>query len=210
MTMTIPTIPTLSAGYVVTAADMNNLSACATFMLNKPIASVHDGLGTQTITTSASSVAFNTKDFDTDGMWSSGANTQFTVQTPGFYKIAYSVATVGSSTAYTLGTSVVVTTGANNPLGAGISQLPIWQGYGSALTASSLRVVARNTGIIPYYMFIGDYVQVKAVAVSTMTLSTYIPSFMCLEYVSTLCLYLALFQPLLQMNQAYLICRRFQ
>lgn len=186
MTMTIPTLPTFTAGYVVQPADMNDLAYACTFLLTKPICRVHDQAGTQSVTTSATSVSFNTADINTDGMWSSGTPTELIVQTPGFYKVSYSIDAVAASSASTIGTSVQVITGANNPLGAGVSMTPCWIGYGAALTASSLRVVCHGAGLIPWYMYAGDYAETRMIAYATgMTLNTTIPSTMYMELVST-------------------------
>ena len=186
MTMVIPTIPTMPAGYVATAADLNNLSAGATFLLNKPIARVHDGAGTFAIPTSLTAVPFNTKDFDPDGMWSSGANTILTVQTPGFYKISYAVdATTVSGAAIPMNTLVQVVTGANNPAGTGVNQPFCWGGYSSGGVASLGKGVCHASGIIPFYMYIGDNVQIQVKASSTgMTTNTGPASFMAMELVS--------------------------
>jgi hypothetical protein len=185
MTMTIPTIPTMPAGYVVTASDMNNLAYGATFLLTKPIARVHDGAGTLALTATSQLIPFNTMDIDTDGMWSSGANTKLTIQTPGFYKVSYMVDALGSSGSSPLNSYVQVTTGPNNPLGTGVGQPIQWGGYGSAGVALSFRVCAHASGVIPFYMYAGDTVAIEAHSSTTgMTLSTSFPSYHCLELVS--------------------------
>jgi hypothetical protein len=185
MTMTIPTIPTLPAGYIVTATDMNNLSAGATFLLNKPLTRVHDAAGTQAVTATAAAIAFNTVDMDTDTMWSSGSNTKLTVQTPGFYKISYLADALGASSSAPMNTYVQVITGANNPLGSGVSMPFCWGGYGSAGVALSNRVCAHASGIIPWYMYIGDTTSIMVKASATgMTLNTSFDSYCCMELVS--------------------------
>lgn len=173
MTMVIPTIPTLAAGYVVQATDMNDLAYGATFLLTKPIAHVHDAAGTQAVTTSAAAVAFATKDFDTDGMWSSGANTLLTVQTPGFYKVSYAVDALGASSGIPMTSYVQVTTGAGNPQGSGVSMPEIWAGYSNGGISASFRGMLHSSGIIPWYMYAGDSAKIMISASSTgMTLST--------------------------------------
>lgn len=184
MAMTIPTIPSsLPAGYVVTANDMNNLGAACTFLMTRPIARVHDAAGTQTIGTSVVAVQFNTKDFDTDGMWSSGANTRLTVQTPGFYKVEYWIDLMGSSSSTNADTYVQVTSGSNNPAGAGIIQ-PCWGGHATAGVAASTRSGAHSAGILPLYMYSLDYVEIYALCTTATPLSTSIPSFLTMELVS--------------------------
>ena len=185
MSMTIPTIPTMPAGYVVQAADMNNLAYGATFLLTKPIVRVRDAAGSQAVTVTFTSVAFNTKDFDTDGMWSSGSNTLLTIQTPGFYKVSYAVDALAASTSVPMNTIVQVVTGANNPAGTGVSMPFCWGGASAGGVASSLRGMAHASGIIPWYMYAGDTAAIQVNASATgMTLSTSIPSFFTLELVS--------------------------
>ncbi len=118
-------------------------------------------------------------------MWSSGSNTVLTVQTPGFYKISYMIDALGGSSAIPMSSIVLVITGANNPLGAGVSMPYCWGGYGSGGVAASYRVCTHSSGILPWYMYAGDTTSVYIKASSTgMTLSTSFSSFMCLELVS--------------------------
>lgn len=166
--MNIPTLPDLAAGEVVAAADLNNIASACTFLLGKPIARIHDITGGLSIVGSASVVTYTTKDFDTDGMWSSGAASRLTVQTPGWYKVRYSVQIAGgiaSSTAYS--PNVLVQTGANNPQGSGV-QFTCLQGGGSE-GGSGLTTFAGASGIIPAYMYPGDFVRVQISASATGT-----------------------------------------
>src|SRR5216684_6734082 len=95
MTMTIPTVPYMPAGYVVQPSDMNALAACATFLLTKPVARIHDVTGSQAMDGSADIPAvvinFTTVDIDTDGMWAAIHPERLTIQTQGFYKVRYGV-----------------------------------------------------------------------------------------------------------------------
>lgn len=184
MTMIIPTIPIMAAGYVATATDMNNLAYAAQFMLTKPIARVHDTVGTQAIGTGTTTITWGAADFDPDGMWNSGSPTQLTIQTPGFYKMSYMLSGGTVSTTIDWNASAHVTTGANNPAGAGVVS-EMWPGYGSG-SASANRVTCRASGIIPWYLYALDYVWVGALAASTgITLNTAsFPSYLCLELVS--------------------------
>src|SRR5690242_6464643 len=118
--MTIPTIPRLPAGYVVTETDLSNLSAAASFAINKPAAFIYDGTGGQAITTSFAAVTFTAAQFQTDSlMFQGGSPKRCYVQTPGWYKVCYSVnvGTVGG----VFNTAVRSTTGANNPQGSGVN-----------------------------------------------------------------------------------------
>lgn len=184
MTMTIPTIPVMPAGYVATAADMNALAYGVQFMLTKPIVRARDNVGTQAVGTATTTVSWGTTDFDTDGMYSGGTPTRLTIQTPGFYKITYMISAAIAGTTLPMNASAHVVTGANNPVGAGVDT-EMWAGYGSGGVTGN-RVTARSCGVIPWYMYAADYVWVGCFASSTgMTLSTTsFPSYLCLELVS--------------------------
>lgn len=184
MAMTIPTIPTLPAGYIVTATDMNNLASAATFLLTKPIARVHDGAGSTAIGTSNTYIPFNTKDFDTDGMWSSGSPTLLTIQTPGFYKVEYMIDVLGTVAPGSMQTAVTITTGSNNPAGSGLTST-CWEGYACGTDTTSFRLAPHAAGVIPWYLYALDTVSVWAVESATgMTTSTSFPSYLALELVS--------------------------
>jgi hypothetical protein len=184
MTMTIPTIPELPAGYVVQEADMNNLAYCCTFLLTKPIAMVYDSAGGQSIATGPAytTISWGSKYFDTDGMWTSSAPTVLTVQTPGWYKVRWGL-TVGSTVLATTG-SVYSMSGANNPGGSGNMSALFWSGYsgqfGTAPGGSGCG------GLWPYYLWAGDQLSLLASASTTgeTTVSTNNPSWFSAEYVS--------------------------
>jgi hypothetical protein len=184
VTMTIPTIPTMPAGYIAQAADMNNLAYAVQFLLGKPISRVYDTTGTQAITTASVLVTWGAASFDPDGMWSSGTPTVLTVQTPGFYNMDYCVQGAASPT-INMNTGLLVTTGPNNPAGSGIST-PAYPGYGGGSQTGGQRCSGHASGVIPWYLYIGDTVGVNVVAGSAgMTLSTGVtPSFLALELVS--------------------------
>lgn len=188
MTMTLPTIPTLEAGYVVQATDMNNLAYACTFLLTKPIARIYDGAGGQSISTSFASpttIAFGSVSFDTDGM-SGVTSNALVVATPGFYKVTYTInAWQSSGNCVSLQSAAFVITGSNNPAGAGVST-PTWPGYGAGGMAGN-RICARGSGVIPWYMYAGDYVQVEGWqggGTAQATTTNRFNSFLALEFVS--------------------------
>jgi hypothetical protein len=154
--MTIPTIPSLAAGYVVQLADLQNLAAAETFALNKPMTSIIDNTGGQAITTTFAAVTFTTVVFDLDGMWVGGSPKRLTIQTPGWYKVRYgvNVGTVGG----VFSTAVNSTTGSNNPLGSGVVSAKYWAGYSSPPAA--LVGWAAASGDWPFYLYQGDFLQV--------------------------------------------------
>lgn len=183
MTMVIPTLPSLPAGSVATATQMNQLSTACTFLLTKPIVRVHDAAGSLAITGSATAVPFNTSDFDTDGMWSSGSNTILTVQTPGWYKVAYGISFAGATNP--VNTYIAGTTGPNNPGGSGNSIGHFWAGYSNGIVASPGGACG-GSGVFPFYLYAGDKIQVNILSNTTGdTLSVSVSdSFFQAEYVS--------------------------
>ena len=163
MSLTIPTIPTLSAGSVVQLADLQNLSAAATFALNKPMSSVIDNTGGMAITTGFLAVSFTAEVFDPDNMWIAGSPKRLTVQTPGWYKVRYGVNLGTNGGSYN--TAVGSTTGSNNPAGSGISSAKYWAGY--ADVSASANGWASASGDWPFYLYQGDFLQVFVQAGAT-------------------------------------------
>lgn len=182
MTLVIPTIPAMPAGYVATTADMNNLAAACTFLLGKPAARVHDGAGGQTIGAANTTIAFNTKDYDTDSMWASGTNTRLTIQTPGWYKFRYGVSSTTGG--HVISSKILSTTGPNNPAGSGITSGEHWAG--GTVTSATAGGTAGCSGIWPFYLYIGDFLTVRALgeASGNVTDTSVAPSFFSLEFVS--------------------------
>lgn len=163
MSMTIPTIPALPAGYVVQLADMQNLAAAATFALNKPYARVYDATGGVAILTTPTLVTYTNASFDPDGMWSVTNPNRLTIQTPGWYKVRHST---NAGTSKTHVAWAISTTGANNPAGSGITSSPYWGGYCNGVSgAQGARPHA--AGIWPFYLYAGDYVQIQVQANAT-------------------------------------------
>jgi hypothetical protein len=175
--MTIPTVPKLPAGYVVQQADLASLAYACQFFLYKPVSRIHQATPGQSLVAGGTILLWDTADLDPDGMWSTGAKDRLTVQTPGFYRVRYMVATNGvSATAY-----AQYYTGPNNPAGAG-NLSPYWPSYGYGNVTSMLGAA----GDIPEYMYQGDYVRVECVPNSSgnATSTTYEASYLSLELVS--------------------------
>lgn len=162
--MIIPTIPGFPAGYVATAADLNNVAAACTFLLGKPRARVHDSTGGQTLgTTQATATAINWsgKDYDNDSTWNAGTPSHLTVQTNGWYRVRYSIQ-VTSTSGYIGNAFVVATAGPNNPLGNGVVIGKAMFGYADAGPVASVPAFASASGIYPNYLYAGDTLTVKA------------------------------------------------
>lgn len=168
---TIPTIPDMPAGHVATADDMNALSNAALWLYqNKPVASVHQSSNGQSIAASSTLITWDTMDHDNDSMWKSALNGRLTVQTPGWYKVRYMVGWSNAGSLISMNTYVQITTGPNNPAGQGITSF-CWPGY--SVGGSNNTTGTGAAGILPVYMFAGDYAQVFALAnTSGSTVST--------------------------------------
>jgi len=186
--MTIPVIPDLNAGQIAQVADLNAIASACTFLLAKPLARVHDAVGGQNpaVFTAgnppATNIAFATVDLDTDGM--SGTSTKLTIHTPGWYKVRYGVNVSTAGAANHINTGVFSTTGANNPLGAGVVAGPFLPSWTLAVLPEGC---AGGSGIFPFYLYNLDFLQIRAgteTAVDT-TGVTDAGSFFCLEFVST-------------------------
>lgn len=185
---TIPEIPAAAAGQVVTADTLNDIAETCTFLLTKPMARIHDITGGHSLTTSFSVVSFTTKDFDTDSIWTATHTNRLNVNTPGWYKCRYSVQIAGSSSAaQNYETMVQGTTGSNNPLGSGINLARALPGYGYQISTGKTTFCGAS-GIIPYYLYVGDFLQVniKATTAAGATgIDTNMPqSFFSIEFVS--------------------------
>jgi hypothetical protein len=163
MSMAIPVLPALPAGYVVQESDLQSLVTAAQFSLNKPIARIIDSTGGQAIGASFGAVTFTGMVYDPDGMWSVSTPTRLTIQTPGWYTARYgvNVGTVGKSFVSCLAS----TSGPNNPVGTGVASGNYWGGY-SDMNASNFGW-ATGGGDWPFYLYQGDYLQVFIQADST-------------------------------------------
>lgn len=161
--MTIPTFPSLPAGYVVQLTDLEDLAYAATFALTKPMTKVVDNTGGQAVTTSYLAMTFSAAVFDLDGMWTGGSPKRLTVQTPGWYKVRYGINFGTNGGVYN--TAVASTTGSNNPLGSGVQSAKYWGGYCDE-NASAIGW-ATASGDWPFYLYQGDFVQVFIQAAAT-------------------------------------------
>lgn len=183
-----PTIPTLPAGSVAQLADMQNLQYAAAFALGKPCTRIIDTTGGQAIGTAFAAVNFVSASFDVDGMFNTANKSRLTAQTPGWYKLRYAinVGTVGG----VFNTYAQSTTGANNPQGAGINSAPHWMGYADVVAGNF--GWAGASGVWPFFLYAGDYLQVFISAAATgASTGTTAPgsttdgySYLSLEYVS--------------------------
>lgn len=177
MTMTIPTLTSLTAGQVAQVSDLQAMTSACTFLMNKPIARVHMTTAGQSLPTTPAAVTYNTADFDTDGMWGGSGSANLYARTPGYYKVRYGVNQNGA----TGNGWILLTTGANNPAGSGVTT----EYCGSYVYGWTASTMACASGLIPVYMYVGDYVSAYfAGNVATSVIVTPIGPYLSMEYVS--------------------------
>lgn len=179
MSLTIPVVPDLPAGHIVTSGEMNQLADAATFLLGKPVVHVKDGTGGYAI--ASPMVCWDTKSFDTDGMWSSSNKDRLTVQTPGWYKFWAGITTNGNGNNAEF--FMRSTTGSNNPQGAGVNSTSNWEAAAISNNVSPFTSF-RVSGIWPYYLYAGDFLTVRGTGSSNTYITSVPPSFFGMEWVS--------------------------
>lgn len=159
------------AGTIAASADMNANANTALFNIRPPmiIANASASSGQSFTAGTAAPINWATLERDTDGFWSPTALSRLTVQTPGFYKIRWSIPynAAGSN----LGVYAQVTTYTNNPLGSGLTYA-CWFSWCGAQTG--VNPANSGGGIIPVELWPGDYVQLYGTmgAASTLLTST--------------------------------------
>jgi hypothetical protein len=164
----VPTVPTFAAGTAPTYATLNQLGYAVTFALQPPRAvlqqtNVAPVSGGQSISaTTDTAIIFTVAAADSDSGWSSGNPTRYTAQTPGYFRLdAVWQATAETTSGYR-GARFRITTGTNNPGGAGNTT-----SFGAArllnvTSASGVNYTAIGCSMISPYMYALDYVEVIA------------------------------------------------
>lgn len=160
-----PAPPVQYAGRLATSADMNSLAQTALYLRRPPMVvaqSATSGTG-QSMTSTPAGVQFTGGVLrDTDGFFAPANNTRLTVRTPGFYRVRYSVPF--DVAAQNCQCMARVTTGSNNPAGAGVTS-SWWYAWAGA--ANSINGCACGGGIIPVYLYVLDYVEILQNVVTT-------------------------------------------
>ena len=172
---TVPSVPTFTAGSTPSYATLNNLGYAVQFALTPPRAvlqqtNVAPVSGGQAISaTTDTAIIFTVAVLDSDSGWSTSNRTRYTAQTPGCFRFdAVWQASAETSSGYR-GARFRITTGANNPGGAGnISS------FGSArlmnvTSASGVNYTAIGCSMISPYLYIADYVELVAYSSHTET-----------------------------------------
>lgn len=162
-TTVAPVIPTEPAGVIATSRDLNGWANAAQFFTGsfrgtQPMfilmASAAQALTTSftAVTYSATGAVFK----DNNGAWSSSNPSRMTVRTAGFYSVAWSVS--AASGAGHLQCYAQVTTTAANPFNP--STTLKFQESNHAATTNI--VVTSSGGLVPFYLAVGDYIEVYA------------------------------------------------
>jgi hypothetical protein len=131
---------------------MNAYSQAASFLMNPPLVIVQQS-STSTVGTGATAIPWHVKIRDNDGMWVSGSNTRLTIVTPGFWEVRYCL-NIGTGGGH-LSSYLRVTSGANNPQGAGVA---FEWGNGQATEVGTNDMSVCVATLLPTFMYAGDYV----------------------------------------------------
>jgi hypothetical protein len=154
----IPVPPLLEAGHLATAADMNAISALATFLISgKPFCSAQAN-ATQALTGGGvrNVVKMQTKLIDTDSIFTgAGGGTPFTIQTPGWYRAKYFCPLASSNG----DCGMLITTGSGNPQGAGVTN-ECWAS-GTSVSSGADYTAYSGGGLLPFYMYATDLVSLR-------------------------------------------------
>lgn len=169
---TLPTVPTFVANEVPSAAKLQQMVTATSFVTQLPIVVSLKKSSTQSVSASTSTaVTWTVSEVDTDGMHSNVTNnTRLTSQTQGYYMFHATLAVNQTTTAAYTSCWLKQTTGANNPLGAGVTQIFAPVSSQSAVTSTDFRS-ATCSGISPC-LYIGDYVEAFIFSSVACTLQT--------------------------------------
>jgi hypothetical protein len=156
---TIPAVPTFTSNSTPSISVLNELAACAAFVSALP--AFCELSGSQSLASGNAALTWTTKVTDRDGGWSSGSDTRYTAQTPGYYDLAAQVTFATNATglrqAY-----FQVTTGSGNITQFGAQSVEPAGGVPTRLAI----------GIMSPYLYAGDYIQVWGEQTSGSGLST--------------------------------------
>src|SRR5712691_5416061 len=168
---TVPAVPAFTAGSHPDYTVLNALGYAVSFALSPPKAilqqtSVAPVSGGQSIAiTTATAIIWTVAAVNSDGGWSAGTNpSRYTAQTPGYYWLD----AVWQSTAETAGSYrgafFRVTTGVNNPGGAGLTT-----SFGSSrapnvTSATGVNYTAAGASMLSPFLYLADYVELMAYA----------------------------------------------
>ena len=165
---TVPTVPVFTAGSAPSAATLNQLGAAVQFLLTPPKAilqqtNVAPVSGGQSIpATTATAVIWTVAVSNGDSAWASGNPSRFTCQTPGYYLFEGTWQSAAETTAGYRGAFFRVTTGVNNPGGAGLTTPFGSTRLANVTSAAGVNYTAAGAALISPYLYVLDYVELLA------------------------------------------------
>ena len=154
---TIPTVPSFVTGETPSIAKLNQLASCVSFIYTIPAFGQLTGSG-QSLTNNTATALTWSVTTDRDTGWAAGHPTRYTAQTPGYYQLdalaAWASNATGNRQAY-----FQVTTGANNPGGAGLTTA---FGAVAGLTDGTGNPTRFTLAALCPYLYLLDYLEVYA------------------------------------------------
>lgn len=165
---TVPTVPTFTAGSVVTDVTLNDLGYAVSFLLGPPKAILQQttaspyASGQSISATTATAIGWNNVIEDSDSGWSSANRTRYTAQTPGYFMCEAVWQSTNETTSGYRGAYFRVTSGSNNPGGAGNTT-----SFGSSrppnvTSSTGADYTAVGTAMVSPYLYVLDYVELIA------------------------------------------------
>jgi hypothetical protein len=167
---TVPSVPTFSAGTSPSYATLNNLGYAVSFALQPPRAvlqqtNIAPVSGGQAITiTTDTAIIFTVAVLDSDTGWSTSNRTRYTAQTPGYFRFDAVWQATAETTASYRGARFRITTGVNNPGGAGLTSSFGSQRLPNVTSATGTNYTAIGCSGISPLLYVLDYVELIAYA----------------------------------------------
>jgi len=165
---TVPSVPTFTAGSSPSYTVLNALGYAVQFALQPPRAvlqqtNVAPVSGGQSIAiTTDTAIIWTVAVLDSDSGWSTSNRTRYTAQTPGYFLLdAVWQATAETTSGYR-GARFRVTTGVNNPGGAGLTSSFGSQRLPNVTSATGTNYTAIGCSGISPLLYIADYVELIA------------------------------------------------
>lgn len=165
---TVPVVPTFTAGSSPAAATLNNLGYAVQFALTPPRAILQQtnvapvSGGQSILATTDTAITWTVAVLDSDTGWSAANPTRYTCATPGYFRFdAVWQATAETTSGYR-GARFRITTGANNPGGAGLVSSFGSQRLPNVTSATGTNYTAVGCSMISPLLYIADYVELIA------------------------------------------------
>jgi hypothetical protein len=164
----VPTVPTFTAGSSPSYTLLNELGTAVSFLLAPPKAILQQTnaspfSGGQAISaTTATAIGWNNAIVNSDSGWASGNNTRYTAQTPAYYLFEAVWQSTSETSAGYRGAYFRVTTGSNNPGGAGNTTSFGASRPPNVTSATGADYTAVGAAMLSPYLYVLDYVELIA------------------------------------------------